>query len=93
MNTYYFLRGYNEEFQEYFWVGPFINMDSNIPNEYSGSIIRSNEYSSYFDPKEILSFDLFYFKTNRTQLQLWLFGRRICSGGMYDEDPDFHCEQ
>lgn len=70
MNTYYCLRGYNQNLQESFWVGPFINMDSNTPNEYSGSIIRSNDYSSYYDPEEVLSFDLFYFKTNRTQLQI-----------------------
>jgi len=71
-NTFYCLRGYNEEFQEDFWVGPFINMDSNsnTPNKYSGSIIRSNDYSSYYDPNKILSFDLYYFKTNRTQLQI-----------------------
>ena len=70
MNTYYCLRGYNQELQEYFWVGPFINNDANTPSQYSGSIIRSNDYSSYYDPKEILSFDLYYFKTNRTQLQI-----------------------
>ena len=68
--TYYCLRGYNEEFQEDFWVGPFINMDSNTPTQYSGSIIRSNDYSSYYDPDKILSFDLYCFKTNRTQLQI-----------------------
>lgn len=70
MNTYYCLRGYNKELQEYFWVGPFINNDANTPSQYSGSIIRSNDYSSYYDPEEILSFDLYYFKTSLTQLQV-----------------------
>ena len=70
MNTYYCLRGYNPELQEYFWVGPFINNDTNISNEYSGSIISSIHYSSYFNSEEVLSFDLFSFKTNRTQLQV-----------------------
>ena len=69
-NTYYCLRGYNEEYQEDFWVGPFINMDSNILDQYSGFIIRSNDYSSYYDPNKILSFDLYHFKTNRTQIQI-----------------------
>ena len=69
MNTYYCLRGDDEE-QGYFWVGPFINNDTPISNEYSGSIISSNHYSSYLDLEKILSFDLFYFKTNRTQLQI-----------------------
>jgi hypothetical protein len=79
-NTYYCLRGYDDKFQEDFWVGPFINMDTdtntntntntNTMDQYSGSIIRSNDYSSYYDPDKILSFDLYYFKTNRTQLQI-----------------------
>ena len=69
-NTYYILKGYDEKTQENYIVGPFLNSESNNSNKYLGSIIRSNDYSSYYDPTENLDFELYYFRSNLTQLQI-----------------------
>ncbi len=69
-NTYYLLRGYDKARQEKFWVGPFINNSANTPKKYSGSIIRSNEYSDYYEPDKAYLFELLFFKTNKKQEQL-----------------------
>ena len=73
MYTHYFLQGednqeQDDEHQGKFLIGPLIENRPKIPNQYSGSIIRSNEYSSYYDPEQILSFDLYYLKTNQSQV-------------------------
>ncbi len=69
-NTYYLLRGYDKSRQEKFWVGPFINNSANTPKKYTGSIIRSNEYSDYYEPNKSYLFELLFFKTNKKQEQL-----------------------
>ncbi len=69
-NTYYLLRGYDKSRQEKFWVGPFINNSTNTPKKYTGSIIRSNEYSDYYEPNKSYLFELLFFKTNKKQEQL-----------------------
>ncbi len=69
-NTYYILKGYDRNIQEYYWVGPFVNNESNSSKQYQGSIIRSNDYSSYYDPTENFELELYYFKSNLTQLQI-----------------------
>jgi hypothetical protein len=69
-NYYYILKGYDRKTQENYWVGPFLNNESNNSTQYLGSIIRSNDYSSYYDPSENLEFELYYFKSNLTQIQI-----------------------
>ena len=69
-NTYYTLKGYDRKTQEYYWIGPFLNNESNNSFQYLGSIIRSNDYSSYYDPSENLEFELYYFNSHLTQLQI-----------------------
>jgi hypothetical protein len=69
-NTYYILKGLDRKTQENYWVGPFLNSESNNSFQYLGSIIRSNDYSSYYNPTEQLEFELYYFKSNLTQLQI-----------------------
>lgn len=68
--TYYILKGYDKKTQEYYLVGPFLNSESNNSFQYLGSIIRSNDYSSYYNPTKQLEFELYYFKSNLTQLQI-----------------------
>jgi hypothetical protein len=69
-NTYYILKGLDRKTQENYWVPPFINSESNNSFQYLGYIIRSNDYSSYYNPTEQLEFELYYFKSNLTQLQI-----------------------